>query len=89
MSIERPALLVVDDRAENRTALSAALEGEDYEIVLAASGEEALAALLRHEVAVILMDVAMPGLDGFETARIVRAREKTRRIPIIFVTAMM
>lgn len=90
MSTGRPALLVVDDRVENRTALRALLEeGGGYEVVLAASGDEALAALLRHDVAIILMDVAMPGLDGFETARIIRAREKTRRIPIIFVTAMM
>lgn len=89
MTIEKPTLLIVDDRKENRTALRAALEGDDLHIVLAASGEEALATLLRHDVAVIVMDVAMPGLDGFETARIIRAREKTRRIPIIFVTAMM
>ena len=90
MTLPTPSLLVVDDRAENRTALRALLEaGGDYEVVLASSGEQALAALLRHDVAVILMDVAMPGLDGFETARIIRGREKTRKIPIIFVTAMM
>ena len=55
-------------------------------IIKARSGEEALRVLLKEEVAVILLDVRMPGMDGYETARLIREREKTREIPIIFVT---
>ncbi len=89
MDNERPKILIVDDRRENRLALQAALAPTAYELVLVGSGEEALHALLKAEFAAILMDVAMPGLDGFQTARIIRERERTRRIPIIFVTAVM
>jgi len=82
-------ILLVDDRPENLLALEAALASEDYELVLAHSGEEALARLLEREFALILLDVAMPGLDGLETARLIRGRERTRHIPIVFVTAQM
>jgi PAS domain S-box-containing protein len=82
-------ILLVDDRPENLLALEAALASEDYDLVLAHSGEEALARLLEREFALILLDVAMPGLDGLETARIIRGRERTRHIPIVFVTAHM
>lgn len=86
---DRPTILIVDDRAENRLALQAALARPDYDLQLASSGEEALSVLLRQDCAVILMDAAMPGLDGFETVRLIRQRQRTRNIPVIFVTATM
>lgn len=88
-SPERPCVLVVDYRHENRVAMRAAIEGPGYEIVTAVSGEDALRAVLQRDYAVILMDVAMPGLDGFQAARLIRQRERSRQIPIVFVTAMM
>ncbi|HEX2048778.1 MAG TPA: response regulator [Acidimicrobiales bacterium] len=87
---ESPAgqVLMVDDRADNLLALEAVLEPLGAELVRAGSGEEALRHLLSAEVAVIILDVQMPGMDGFETARLVKAREKTRNVPIIFLTAI-
>jgi PAS domain S-box-containing protein len=82
-------ILLVDDRPENLHAVEAMLARPDYHIVTAASGEEALAAVLRHDFALILLDVAMPGLNGFETARLIRQRKKARGVPIIFITAVM
>jgi CheY-like chemotaxis protein len=84
----RTKILLVDDRAENLLALEAILGVSDHELVRATSGEEALKALLTDEFAVILLDVAMPGMDGLETARLVKGREKTRDVPIIFLTAV-
>jgi CheY-like chemotaxis protein len=81
-------ILMVDDRPENLLALEAILQGLGHELVRANSGEEALKCLLTHEVAVILLDVQMPGMDGFETAAHVKRREKTREIPILFLTAI-
>jgi len=86
---DRVRILVVDDRRENLLALEALLAGEDYEIVLAESGRAALGELLRDGFAVILLDVAMPEMDGYELARLIRARDKMRHIPIVFVTAHM
>jgi diguanylate cyclase (GGDEF)-like protein/PAS domain S-box-containing protein len=80
-------ILLVDDRPENLIALEAIIEHEDYNIVKASSGEEALKCLLRHDFAAILLDVQMPGIDGFGTAKIIKAREKTKNIPILFITA--
>lgn len=80
-------ILIVDDRPENLLALEAIIERSDYNIIKAYSGEEALVHLLKYEFAVILMDVQMPGVDGFETAKIIKARERTKNIPIIFITA--
>jgi diguanylate cyclase (GGDEF)-like protein/PAS domain S-box-containing protein len=80
-------ILLVDDRPENLLALEAIIERSDYHLIKASSGEEALIQLLKYEVAVILMDVQMPGVDGFETAKIIKARERTKNIPIIFITA--
>jgi len=82
------AVLLVDDRDENLLALEAVLEPTGCRLVSARSGDEALRALLKEDFAVILLDVQMPGLDGFETAELIRARDRTRSVPIIFVTAI-
>jgi PAS domain S-box-containing protein len=81
-------ILLVDDRPENLLALEAVLEPLEQKLLYAHSGEEALRQLLQHDVAVILLDVQMPLLDGFETAELIKQRERTRHIPIIFVTAI-
>ena len=80
-------ILAVDDRRENLLALQAILEGLSVEVVSVTSGEEALKKLLVEDYAVILLDAQMPGMDGFETARHVKQRERTRHIPILFLTA--
>ena len=85
---ERATLLLVDDRADNLLALEAALEPLGHRLVRARSGEEALKHLLTEEVAVIVLDVQMPGMDGFATATEIKQRERTRDIPIIFLTAI-
>ena len=87
-SDERVNILLVDDRAENLLALEAILEPLGERLVRAHSGDEALKCLLTDEYAVILLDVQMPGLNGFETAELVKARERTRTVPIIFLTAI-
>jgi PAS domain S-box-containing protein len=81
-------ILMVDDRVENLLALEAVLTSPDYRLVSATSGEEALRYVLKMDFAVILLDVQMPGIDGFETAQLIRAREKSKEIPIIFITAL-
>jgi serine phosphatase RsbU (regulator of sigma subunit)/DNA-binding response OmpR family regulator/anti-sigma regulatory factor (Ser/Thr protein kinase) len=87
---ERQAgVLLVDDHKENLAALRAVLEPLGERLVSAESGEQALRALLREDIAVILLDVRMAGLDGLQTARIIRARPRTRHIPIIFLTAQV
>ncbi len=78
---------MVDDSSPNLLALESILRGPDRNLIRASSGEEALRYLLDHDVAVILMDVYMPGIDGLETAELIRGREKSRDIPIIFLTA--
>jgi len=80
-------ILLVDDRSENLLALEAIIEQKDYNLIKAHSGEEALKYLLKHDFAAILLDVQMPGIDGFGTAKIIKAREKTKNIPILFITA--
>jgi PAS domain S-box-containing protein len=88
---DRPApveILLVDDRPENLLALEAILEPLNQTLVRAHSGDEALRKLLLHDFAVILLDVQMPGINGFETARIIKSRERTKYIPIIFLTAI-
>jgi PAS domain S-box-containing protein len=81
-------VLLVDDRPENLLALEAILEPLGQTLIYANSGEDALRRLLRYDVAVILLDVQMPELDGFETARLIKQRERTSHVPIIFVTAI-
>lgn len=80
-------VLIVDDNPAKLTALVAALTGMDIEIVTAASGMEALRQLLSQDFAVILLDVNMPIMDGFETARIIRSRLSSQHLQIIFITA--
>ena len=84
----RGSILVVDDHPENLLALEATLSYLEQDIVKANSGREALKLLLDREFAVILLDVHMPDMDGFETAALIRSREKSQAIPIIFLTAM-
>ncbi|MCU1280310.1 MAG: Serine phosphatase RsbU, regulator of sigma subunit, partial [bacterium] len=81
-------ILLVDDVPANLMAMEAVLQPLGQQIVCARSGQEALRALLEEEFAVILLDVTMPGMDGFETAQLIRDRNKTRGVPIIFLTAM-
>ena len=84
---ERVSILLVDDQPGNLVSLEAILSRPDYDLVLAHDGEEALRLVLQREFAVILLDVAMPGMDGFEVATTIKQRESFRTIPIIFVTA--
>jgi len=84
---EKAKILLVDDRAENIVALEAILGSLGQTLVPAHSGDAALKALLSDEFAVILLDVLMPGMDGFETAAHIKRRPKTRDVPIIFLTA--
>lgn len=81
-------ILVVDDRPENVVAVQAILQGLPAQVVPAHSGEEALKRLLTDDFAVILLDAHMPGMDGFETAGHIKQRERTRHIPILFLTAV-
>ncbi len=81
-------ILIVDDRAENVASLRQVLDRDDLEIHAALSGNDALAQMLDHDFALVLLDVQMPGMDGFEVAELMRNHEKTRTVPIIFVTAI-
>lgn len=87
MLSEEVKILLVDDRAENLLALETVLEGPGHTLVRATSGREALRHLLQEDFAVVLLDVHMPELDGFETAELIRSRERSRDTPIIFLTA--
>jgi CheY-like chemotaxis protein len=84
----RARILLVDDRPANLLALEAILGSLDQTLVRAGSGEEALRALLHDDYALILLDAQMPGMDGFETATRIKSRERTRDVPIIFLTAV-
>jgi len=81
-------ILLVDDREENLLALEAILGGLGHELVRASSGAEALKHLLVHDVSLILLDVQMPEMDGYETAAHIKGRNRTQDIPIIFLTAI-
>lgn len=80
-------LLIVDDYPENLISMRALLARQDWEVLTASSGTEALSKLLEHEVDLVLLDVQMPGMDGFEVARLMRGSQRTRLTPIIFLTA--
>src|SRR3954449_11407501 len=83
----KASILIVDDRPEKLLALEAVLEDLGPQIVRAYSGREALRHVLDREFAVILLDVNMPGMDGFEAAQLIRQRKSSEHVPIIFVTA--
>lgn len=80
-------LLIVDDLPENLLALDALIQGEDREVHQAQSAEAALSLLLEHEFALAILDVQMPGMNGFELAELMRGTDKTKHIPIVFVSA--
>jgi CheY-like chemotaxis protein len=82
-----PRVLMVDDRGENLVALEAILQGMPVQTVAVGSGDAALKQLLLYDFALILLDAQMPDMDGFETARRIKQRERTRGIPIVFLTA--
>ena len=87
MMKEATKLLIVDDLAENLRALNAIIRADDRAVYQASSGEEALALLLEHDFALAILDVQMPGMDGFELAELMRGTDKTGHIPIVFVSA--
>ncbi len=85
---ERVNLLLVDDREDGLLALEVVLRSPRYNLLKASSGADALRKLLDHDVAVILLDVQMPGMDGFETASLIKTHERLKGVPIIFVTGI-
>ena len=85
--VERAKALLVDDRRDNLMALEAILQGLPVQAVAVESGEAALKQLLVDDFAVILLDAQMPNMDGFETASHIKRRERTRHVPILFLTA--
>ena len=87
-TVPTPAILLVDDREENLIAMEAALGLLGCRVVAVPSGEAALREMLRDDYSLVILDVQMPGLDGFETARAIKERERTRDVPILFVTAI-
>jgi len=87
-SIDVVKIMLVDDRPENLKSLKQLLDRPDLEILTAGSGNEALGMMLDHDLALVLLDVQMPGMDGFEVAELMRRNIRTRQIPIIFVTAI-
>ncbi len=85
--VQKAKILVVDDEPKSLYALQELLSSLGQTLMIAQSGEEALKLALKHDFAVILLDVRMPGMDGFETARMIRGRERSKETPIIFLTA--
>jgi response regulator RpfG family c-di-GMP phosphodiesterase len=86
--MEKQKILMVDDKPENLIALEAVLEDDSRELIKAHSGNEALKVLLKESVALVLLDVQMPGMDGFEVAELMHSNQKIAKVPIIFVTAI-
>lgn len=84
---EKVNILLVDDKPENLLVLEAIIACEEYNLIKAYSGDEALKYLLKYDFAVILLDVQMPVMDGFTTAKMIKARKRTKNTPIIFITA--
>src|SRR5262249_34965639 len=87
MSADTPSILIIDDSPEKLIALESVLIGLPIRIVKAVSGREGLRRILAEDFAVILLDVRMPGMDGFETAALIRQRPRSPHTPIIFITA--
>jgi len=85
--VDQVNILIVDDEPKNLTVLETVLDDPSYRLVRAGSGEEALLALMANEFAVLVLDVRMPGMTGFELAQMVKQRKKTAHVPIIFLTA--
>lgn len=88
MMTEKPRVLIVDDNEDNLTALKAVLQSSNYQVEECSSGKTALNKLHEKEYALVVMDVHMPEMDGFETASLIRAKEKTKNLPIIFLSAV-
>src|SRR3954447_14285359 len=84
---QRATILLVDDQTLNLDALEAILDAPEHRTVRALSAEEALLALLNEEFAVIVLDIKMPGISGFELADIIKKRRRTQHVPILFLTA--
>ncbi|MCK9219560.1 MAG: response regulator [Bacteroidales bacterium] len=84
---EKFNILIVDDRKENLLSLESIIDSEELNIIKAISGNEALALMLEYDISLVLLDVNMPGMDGFETAELMRGSDRTKSIPIIFITA--
>ena len=87
-TFEPVSLLLVDDRPENLTALRAILESPEYHLVTAQSGNEALLALENEDFALVMLDVAMPDMSGFDVANHMQNHERTRHVPILFLTGI-
>lgn len=87
ISLPPAKVLIVDDTPENLVALEVVLEDMECTLVTATSGNDALSKLLKDDFALVLLDVQMPGMDGFEVAEIMRSNKRTANLPIIFVTA--
>lgn len=88
MAAANPAILLVDDQPANLLSLKEILRDPELDLVTARSGGEALKLILKQDFAVVLLDVNMPDMDGFETAKLIRARDRSKHLPIIFLTAM-
>jgi len=86
--MKKQSILMVDDRPENLLALERLLEDMELDLVRATSGNEALGLVLEKDFALVLLDVQMPGMDGYEVAELMRQHEKTKHIPIVFITAI-
>ena len=86
--MEKQSVLLVDDHPENLVVLEQSLDGLGLDLIKATSGNDALAIVLERDLALVLLDVQMPGMDGYEMAELMRQFDKSKYIPIIFVTAI-
>lgn len=87
MVTERPKILVVDDEPSNRGMLAEVLK-DDYKVILAKSGEMALSLASRHRPDIVLLDVVMPDMDGYQVLHTLKSQDETRHIPVIFISAL-
>jgi len=88
ITLEKPNILLVDDLHQNLLSQEAILDSSEYRLMAARSGTEALRCILKNDFALILLDVQMPDLDGFEIARLIKKRDRSKHTPIIFLTAL-